>query len=44
MWMVRNNGGDYAEEFIKQSIVAIGWKDAGPTRSLLPLTKICWRS
>jgi restriction system protein len=34
MWMVRNNGGDYADEFVRQSIVAIGWKDAGSLTSL----------
>jgi restriction system protein len=34
MWMVRNNGGDYAEEFKDQNIVAVGWKDAGSLKGL----------
>jgi restriction system protein len=34
MWMVRNNGGEYADEFIRQNIVAIGWKDVGPLKNL----------
>lgn len=34
MWMVRNNGGEYAEEFLSQKIVAVGWKDAGPLSGL----------
>jgi len=34
MWMVRNNGGEYAEEFLSQKIVAVGWKDAGPLNGL----------
>jgi len=34
MWMVRNNGGDYADEFIKQEIASIGWKDAGSLKNL----------
>lgn len=34
MWMVRNDGGNYAEEFKKQSIVAIGWQDAGSMKGL----------
>lgn len=29
MWMVRSSGGNLADEFIKQSIVSVGWKDAG---------------
>jgi restriction system protein len=29
MWMVRNYGGDYAEEFVKQGIIAVGWQAAG---------------
>jgi restriction system protein len=32
--MVRNSGGDYAEEFLEQGVVAIGWKDAGSLKSL----------
>jgi restriction system protein len=34
MWMVRNNGGDYADQFIDQGIVSIGWKDAGSLKNL----------
>lgn len=34
MWMVRNNGGEYAEEFLTQKIVAVGWKEAGPLSGL----------
>ncbi len=34
MWMVRNNGGDYAEEFIKRSMIAIGWKSVGSLKNL----------
>ncbi|MCS3933566.1 restriction system protein [Bradyrhizobium elkanii] len=34
MWMVRNNGGEYVEEFLKQQIVAVGWQDAGPLNDL----------
>ena len=35
MWMVRNNGGEYADEFVGQKIVAVGWQDAGPLNELL---------
>ena len=34
MWMIRNNGGDFAEEFLKQGIGAIGWKNAGSLAAL----------
>jgi restriction system protein len=34
MWMVRNDGGNYADDFVQQSIVAIGWKDAGSLKDL----------
>jgi restriction system protein len=34
MWMVRNNGGDYAEDFIDQAIVAIGWQAIGSLQNL----------
>jgi restriction system protein len=34
MWMVRNNGGEYADEFVAQKIVAVGWQDAGPLNEL----------
>jgi restriction system protein len=34
MWMVRNNGGEYADEFLKQKIVGVGWKEAGPLNEL----------
>jgi restriction system protein len=34
MWMVRNNGGEYADEFVVQKIVAVGWQDAGPLNEL----------
>jgi restriction system protein len=34
MWMIRNNGGDYAEEFIRQSIVGIGWKGMGSLKAI----------
>jgi restriction system protein len=36
MWMVRNSGGDFAEQFVKERFVGIGWQAAG---SLLGLTK-----
>lgn len=48
MWMVRNNGGDYADEFIKQGIVSIGWSDAGSLKNLktreqiIQKVKITW--
>jgi len=32
--MVRNNGGEYADEFLSQKIVAVGWKEAGPLGEL----------
>jgi restriction system protein len=34
MWMIRNNGGEYADEFLTQKIVALGWKKAGPLNEL----------
>ena len=34
MWMIRNSGGDFADEFIKRGIGAIGWKDAGSLTKL----------
>ena len=34
MWMVRNYSGDYAEEFVKQGIVAVGWQAAGSLAAL----------
>jgi restriction system protein len=34
MWMVRNDGGNYAEDFLNQKIVAVGWKDAGSLKKL----------
>ncbi len=34
MWMIRSNGGDYAEEFIKKGIVAVGWKSVGDLKNL----------
>jgi restriction system protein len=34
MWMVRNNGGEYADEFLSHKIVAVGWKEAGPLGEL----------
>ena len=34
MWMVRNDGGDYADDFLQQKIVAVGWKDAGSLKNL----------
>lgn len=34
MWMVRNNGGDFADEFLHQGIVAIGWQAAGSLEGL----------
>ncbi len=30
MWMVRSDGGQYAEEFVEQGLVAISWKEVGP--------------
>jgi restriction system protein len=34
MWMVRNEGGTYADDFVHEGIVAIGWKDVGPLYDL----------
>jgi restriction system protein len=34
MWMVRNNGGSYAEEFIQKGIVAVGWSEVGSLKQL----------
>lgn len=34
MWMVRNSGGDYADDFKEKGIIAIGWKAAGPLNQL----------
>lgn len=34
MWMVRNSGGDYAEEFLQQGVVAIGWPEVGSLAGL----------
>jgi restriction system protein len=34
MWMVRNGSGDYVDEFLRQGIVAVGWKDAGSLENL----------
>jgi restriction system protein len=34
MWMIRSNGGENAEEFLRQQIVGIGWKDAGSLAGL----------
>lgn len=36
MWMVRSQGGEYAEEFKSQNIIAVGWKDVG---SLVGMTR-----
>ncbi len=40
MWMIRSNGGDYAEEFIKKSIVAVGWKSVGDLKNLKTRSEI----
>lgn len=34
MWMVCNDGGNYADEFKRQNIVAIGWQNAGSMKGL----------
>ncbi|MGB7098294.1 MAG: hypothetical protein WBD95_05925 [Xanthobacteraceae bacterium] len=32
--MVRNDGGNYAEDFVQQNIVGVGWKAAGSLKNL----------
>lgn len=34
MWMVRNNGGDYADEFVELGLVAVGWQAVGSLQNL----------
>jgi len=34
VWMVRNGSGDYVDEFLRQGIVAVGWKHAGSLETL----------
>src|SRR5206468_2423759 len=34
MWMVRNDGGDYAAQFIELNIVSVGWSEAESLKNL----------
>jgi restriction system protein len=43
MWMVRNHGGEFAEEFIQQGVVAVGWKEAGSLAGLRTRDQIIQR-
>ena len=43
MWMVRNDGGNYAEDFVALSIVAVGWKEVGSLSDLKTRDKIIER-
>lgn len=50
MWMVRNDGGQYAEEFVEQGLAAIGWKEVGSLagyknrEAVIELVKKTWPS
>lgn len=34
MWMIRNSGGQFADEFIEKGLVSVGWDETGPLNEL----------
>jgi len=34
MWMIRNEGGRFANEFIEKGLVSVGWDETGPLENL----------
>src|SRR5690348_17136433 len=35
MWMIRNEGGRFANEFLEKGLVSMGWGDTGPLDKLI---------